>query len=223
MRRNEIYNPYLFAGSDQDVHYDFFVDFLEGCSEVVDLACGQGRLLRQLEARGIWGMGVDHDAYAIALCLEDGLQVKKADVFDYCEQHSGSATDGVAMVHLIEHFAAEQGLELLRLAWRMLAPHGRLLVVTPNFDNPTVMRETFWLDADHVRPYPRRLIAETLAGLGANPVVAGCNPYGRRDFFRKIKRGSWRTALSGMKQFVQNGFKLDFLAGDSYVVATKPD
>ncbi len=222
MQRNDVYDPYAFSGSELDIHYELFVDLLEGCQNVIDLACGPGRLLQQLEARGIWAIGVDRDAEAITVCREAGLQVKQADVFEYCRQHSDPTMDGVAMLHLVEHFPAEQGLELLRLAWDMLEPGGRLLVVTPNFDNPRVARETFWLDADHVRPYPRLLLAETLKLLGASIVISGDNPGPRRDFYARVRRGQIRTAASGAKQFVQNGFSLKFLAGDTYALAIKP-
>ena len=45
-------------------------------------------------------------------------------------------------------------------------PRAKLLLITPNPEDLSVIAEIFWLDPTHVRPYPRKLLRAMLDAVG---------------------------------------------------------
>ena len=143
----------------QGPYVRFFTE--AGARKVLDLGCGRGLFLELLRDAGIEAFGVDSDAEAVALCRDNGFQVEQADVLEFLEQAAeGEARyDGVFCSHLIEHLDTDAAMTMIRSCAGLMAPGGRLVLVTPNVENLEVWSGTFWLDPTHQRPYPMPLIA----------------------------------------------------------------
>jgi len=96
---------------------------------VLDVGCGQGRLLVRLKALGweVEGQEIDPDAGAHS--LEDrAIRVYRAPLAELCLPEG--RYDAIVMNHVIEH--AVDPPALLRECRRLLKQDGQLVVVTPN-------------------------------------------------------------------------------------------
>jgi 2-polyprenyl-3-methyl-5-hydroxy-6-metoxy-1,4-benzoquinol methylase len=98
-------------------------------SKLLDIGCGGGTFLARMRELGWNVQGVEPDPTAAAAAREElGLQVfngslAAADLPD-------ESFDAVTVNHVIEHVT--DPVRLLREAWRLVRPGGRLIVITPN-------------------------------------------------------------------------------------------
>lgn len=157
-----------------------------GCRRVLDLGAGRGLFLELLRGQGIEAVGVDGSAEVVAEVRARGFEMHHADVLSFLReaQGRGERFDGVFCSHLIEHLPGEVGVELVTLLSGVVAPRGRLILVTPNIAQPLVASKVFWLDLTHVRPYPRLLLEAMLSATGFRVVRSFDDrrtlvPYGR--------------------------------------------
>jgi len=95
---------------------------------LLEVGCGSGDLLAGMRDLGWTARGVDFDPAAVEVARRRGLDVREGDLAS-C-RFPDASFDAVAMVHLVEH--VPDPAALLREAARVLAPGGRLSVVTPN-------------------------------------------------------------------------------------------
>ncbi|GEM_PF-1116803 len=153
----------------------FYIPFFKGCQRVLDVGCGQGEFLELLHAAGIPSVGIDVDAEMIRVCQAKGLQVVRADLFEYLVAQE-RAFDGIFCSNVIEHMSADRVLRFLQLAHRALRPEGRILVATPNPENLIVHLYEFWRDPTHVRLYNLPLLKFFMEYVGFQEVKGGENP-----------------------------------------------
>lgn len=95
---------------------------------VLEVGCGAGEMLHSLRAKGWRAEGIDFDPRAVAAARSSGLDVRLGDLKD--APYPAASFDAVVMRHVIEH--VPDPVQLLRECHRLLAPGGRLVVVTPN-------------------------------------------------------------------------------------------
>ena len=95
---------------------------------VLDIGCGTGDLLAELEQNGCEGFGVELNPDSVAQCLKRGLKVKCGDLEDF---HFGeNFFDGIMLWHVIEHVPSPG--RLLDNCLRMLKPGGSVFIYSPN-------------------------------------------------------------------------------------------
>jgi SAM-dependent methyltransferase len=99
-----------------------------GRSRLLDVGCGNGRLLARHRALGWEVRGIDPGERAVAACRQLGLSVEQAGLLD--ADLPSRHFDVILLHHVIEH--VPRPLEALRRARELLAPGGAIVVVTPN-------------------------------------------------------------------------------------------
>lgn len=106
---------------------------------VLEFGCGTGMFLAYLKAKGVTSfIGLDHDV-KLADHLPDGLSdhFLAADIWDYLDdEKTTNQFDRVAFFDVLEHFAIDDGLRLLRALRSVLKPKGQIIVKVPNVSSP---------------------------------------------------------------------------------------
>lgn len=116
--------PLLAAQADNMV---FRLPVVEN-GRLLEVGCGNGETLKRLSELGWDTHGIDFDPKAIASARELGLKVEVGDL--QSQQYPSDYFDAVVMSHVLEHVPNPRAL--LREVWRILAPAGTLVSITPN-------------------------------------------------------------------------------------------
>lgn len=153
-----------------------YVQYFEGLSPVLEVACGRGEFLDVLAAAGVEARGVDLDKGMVAASRERGHDVELGDAIEALEAAPRGSYGGIFSAHFVEHLQPEGVLRLLRGAASALKPGGRVVLVTPNAASLSVMGYDFWRDPTHVRFYDPDLLRFLCAQAGLTPELAGANP-----------------------------------------------
>lgn len=164
-----------FRGTEEEIRARLrkHVKRLEGAGElgeVLDLGCGRGEALAVLRDAGLAARGVDASARMVARCRERGLRAEEGDLFEALAAEPEGSLGAVVSFHVVEHLPATSLDRLVRLAWRVLAPGGVLLLETPNPLSVAVAARSFWLDPTHQRPVHPDTLELLLRGAGFEPV-----------------------------------------------------
>ncbi len=117
---------------DRGSHFDGAAvgSLLPPGARVVDLGCGDGRLLRELGPAGYDVTGVDPDPAARALGAERGLCILEGTAEDLPSSLEPGGFDLVVMSHSLEHCVDPD--RAIRNAWALLAPGGLFYCEVPN-------------------------------------------------------------------------------------------
>jgi 2-polyprenyl-3-methyl-5-hydroxy-6-metoxy-1,4-benzoquinol methylase len=94
---------------------------------VLDVGCGIGRCLDFVRPRGV---GVDPNESAVEVCRQRGLEAFTPEEF----AGSPAATrqyDSLLCAHVVEHLDEDTAAELLTRYLPLLAPSGRVVLITP--------------------------------------------------------------------------------------------
>ena len=108
-----------------------FAMFLEAPaprSVLLDVGAGSGDFMSRMQGLGWEVKGVEPDSVAADRGRSRGLQIHKGDL---ASAGFGDETfDAITLAHVIEH--VHDPLGLLSLCRRLLKPHGRVVILTPN-------------------------------------------------------------------------------------------
>lgn len=190
---------------------------------LVDVGCGSGILLSNLAEKGWDVTGVDFDPGGVSAARERGLNVHQGSLDE--QRFPDGSFDAVLMSHVIEH--VPDPTALLREAHRILAPGGRLVVVTPN--TGAFAHRYFKADWLHLDP-PRHLHLFNPATLQSVARQAGFTGAELRTtlrdakgaiatsrIIRKFRTHAWKRGLSRWDRVVGSGLQsvewLQLLAG----------
>ena len=148
--------------------------YLTTCKSVLDIGCGQGSMMRVLRNAGKNVTGIEVDPMLVGKLHNDGFTVFEGCVPDDMDKYELPNFDGVFMGHIVEHMMPADLEKILNWVYENIDDDGVILIQTPDFSNPSVSRENFWLDSSHVRPYPVPLLKAMLAQSGFSPIEGGC-------------------------------------------------
>lgn len=95
---------------------------------LLEVGCGGGESLRQMEALGWVAEGVDFDPAAVRNAQAQGVRVRLGDVSR--QAYPAESFEAVVLSHVIEHLP--DPVSTLRECRRVLKKGGRLVVITPN-------------------------------------------------------------------------------------------
>jgi 2-polyprenyl-3-methyl-5-hydroxy-6-metoxy-1,4-benzoquinol methylase len=175
---------------------------------VLDVGCGRGEWLAQLESVGIQARGVDLSERMVRVAEERGLQAVSADACTYLLAQEPGSLAAITAFQVVEHLPVPELWTLLEAAYKALAPGGLLLLETPNPENIQVAAYSFRLDPTHLHPLPPPLLDVLVreAGFGAIEIE-------RRD--------AWPQMTEGASEYPEYLRKLLFCEQDYALLAYK--
>jgi SAM-dependent methyltransferase len=135
---------------------------------LLDVGCGNGAFVAQMQALGWRAEGLEPDGAAAAQAQAAGLRVTEGTLADL---DSERAFDAITLSHVIEHL--HDPFDAVTRIHRLLEPGGLLWIATPNLDS--LGRRYFgedWLGLDP----PRHLVLFTPGSLEAMLRRAGFEP-----------------------------------------------
>lgn len=100
-------------------------------ARLLEIGCGNGRLLARMRNLGWEVEGLDVDAQAVEVARAKNITVRHGDLS--AQGYPDNSFDAIYMGHLIEH--VHDPLGLIRECCRVLKPGGTLVIVTPNTDS----------------------------------------------------------------------------------------
>lgn len=110
-----------------------------GRTRVLDIGCGMGRHLLYLAARGFAVTGIDNSPTSLAKCHEllgkADLQASVMEAEMAALPFAGESFDGVVATNVIHHVYLATLKQIIADVWRMLAPGGYFVWVTPMPDH----------------------------------------------------------------------------------------
>lgn len=116
-----------------------YLDTLSLGDSVLDIGCGQGKLVRFLRDRGIAVLGVDLNAELVEIALSAGLPVKLVDAVTAMKTEA-SAFTVFSMLDFVEHTPVDAIVEILSVISEK--PGAMIWLQTPNLDS--LMGLKFW-------------------------------------------------------------------------------
>jgi 2-polyprenyl-3-methyl-5-hydroxy-6-metoxy-1,4-benzoquinol methylase len=132
----------------------------------LDVGCGSGEILSNLQSLGWKVQGVDFDPAAVEAAQARGVIVHQGDLFE--QNFPAESFDAIVMSHVIEH--VPDPLSLIQECERILKPGGRLVMVTPN---PKSLSHFWFGKAWRGLEPPRHLYIQTQASLQSLTSKAG--------------------------------------------------
>jgi 2-polyprenyl-3-methyl-5-hydroxy-6-metoxy-1,4-benzoquinol methylase len=131
----------------------------KGGGRLLEVGCGSGSRLLDLQKRGWIVEGQDVDARAVSHARSRGLQVHLGNLQEAPLQEGGY--DVILMSHVLEHL--HRPVELLRHCRKLLRPGGKLVLSTPNIESlGHAVYGRNWMSLDP----PRHLIIHSRRSLG---------------------------------------------------------
>lgn len=138
---------------------------------LLDVGCGSGVFLAQMEALGWQAHGIEPDPKAVAGAKEAGLSVSQGTIRDLDPVEHRERYDAVTLSHVIEHLHDPAGD--LRLLRDLVRPGGLIWIATPNLEALGLRR--FGRDWINLDP-PRHLVLFHRASLERILRAAGFEP-----------------------------------------------
>ncbi|HQP47100.1 MAG TPA: methionine biosynthesis protein MetW [Spirochaetota bacterium] len=90
--------------SFQRIGYDLIINEIPEHARVLDLGCGNGKLLEELQTtRKIDGYGVEISAEGVSMCLEKGLYCYQGDIDDGLADYRDNSFDYVILNQTLQH------------------------------------------------------------------------------------------------------------------------
>lgn len=170
-------------------------------ARVVDLGCGQGRLVRELQRSGYPNAsGIDVSREQVDLAHREGIT--SVEHGDFLTVFTGRRYDVVTATDFFEHLTKSEVLAAIDTVHDALAPGGRLIMRVPNAVSPFSGHYQYG-DFTHETLFTSRSLQQLGATVGFDrvevhacpPVVHGWKSAGRLAVW-KVVSGAFKLALA---------------------------
>ena len=164
---------------------------------IVDLGCGQGRLVRQLLRHGYQNSrGIDISPEQVELAHAAGIT--QVELGDYREGFRSNSLDVVTATDFFEHLTKIEVLEALDRVYDSLRPGGILILRVPNSVSPFGGNYRYG-DITHETSFTARSLSQLGAAARFENVESFASPppiHGAKSFARAAV---WKVVSGGMK------------------------
>ena len=153
--RESSINYFLFSdeiGNIPPVSFPIFNDaatLFRGCKNVIDIGCGRGSLLRNLQSSNIGCYGIDLDENNVLFCEKYGLNVQLSDAIEHLQNLDEKSLDGVFIGQVLEHMSIDTICNLIKLSYEKMQYGSYIIIVVPNITSVQVSANHFYLDPTH--------------------------------------------------------------------------
>jgi SAM-dependent methyltransferase len=151
----------------------WFSGYLEGVHAVLDLGCGRGEFINQIEVPTRYALDLNPDA---TRHLDAGVELISQQASERWPLPDGSL-DLVFTSNFLEHLASREDVSAtLAESFRSLRVDGRMICLGPNI---RYARGAYWDFFDHVIPLTERSLVEALelSGFRTERVIGRFLPY----------------------------------------------
>ena len=151
----------------------FLQRYIPADGRVVDIACDLGYFIRNVKARERWAT----DIRDMSAALPSDVHFIRANGLDLADVLPSGSFDVAFFSNYLEHLqSTEAVLEQLRVAFALLKPGGRVLILQPNI---RLIGGAYWDFIDHQTALTEKSLAEAagMAGFRTREVIARFLPY----------------------------------------------
>ena len=113
---------------DVQAPYRWNLHRLLGGRKVLDVGCGIGRNLKNLDPSSV---GVDHNEHSVEACRSSGLNAYTSEEFWASDYAVPERFDGLLAAHLVEHLPREEAAGVLAPYLRLLRPSSPVVIICP--------------------------------------------------------------------------------------------
>jgi len=129
-----------------------YLQYFDGCANVVDLGAGRGEFVDMLNERGIPAYGVDSDESQVEVARAAGRDVRLEDVVEHLNGLRTGQVDGAFSSQVAEHLTTNELVGSIELVYRKLKPGGVFVMETPNPEALFIFATFFYVDLTHIKP-----------------------------------------------------------------------
>lgn len=142
----------------------YFARWIDPDKPVIDVGCDAGYFIRHVVARERWAT----DVRDVASLLPPTVRFVQADGLALGSRVPAAHFGTVFMSNYLEHLRdPDEVVEQLRVAFDILEPGGRLIVLQPNV---RLTGGSYWDFIDHRVPLTERSLAEAVTAAGLRPI-----------------------------------------------------
>jgi ubiquinone/menaquinone biosynthesis C-methylase UbiE len=189
---------------------DFFQRYVLPDDTVLDLACGSGEFVNNIQATNRIGLDLREETQNL---LQTGVRFIKSSATDLSAIDS-SSIDVVFTSNFLEHLREKDDvLTVFREVKRILRPAGCFLIMGPNI---RYVSGAYWDFFDHHLPLSERSVEEALlmAGYQVETSLARFLPYSTKS---RLPQAPWLVKL-----YLKTPIAWPFLGKQFLVVARNP-
>ena len=157
----------------------FFQRYIGPNDRVVDIACDLGYFIRNVRAGERWAT----DIRDVGATLPPDVHFIRASGLDLADVLPNETFDLAFFSNYLEHLASTEAvLEQLRVAFALLKPGGRVLILQPNI---RLIGGSYWDFIDHQTALTEKSLAEAalMAGFRTRQVITRFLPYTTKSRF----------------------------------------
>jgi len=136
--------------------------------EVLDIGCGIGRNLAHVHGQGV---GVDHNASSVQVCVERGLRAYTPEKF--LQSGDAQKTFGTLLfAHVVEHMTITEAENLIDAYLPFVEDNGQVIIICPQ-------ERGYRSDKTHVHFFAQSALVDLVQGRGMRVVKIGSFPLPR--------------------------------------------
>ena len=115
-----------------DVQYPYRANLSNlNIQNVLDVGCGIGRNLQNLDRLGVSAVGVDHNEHSVAEATRRGFRALTFPEFQKKYSPEEPVFESILLSHVVEHMREQDAVTVLTDYLDYLKPGGKVIIITP--------------------------------------------------------------------------------------------